>query len=686
MLRRLDEKYSRMLLNANMKFVALIPIIILIALQMAVCHLDAVEVIVFSSVIIFNVFIVGAAIVSMLSLAISKFEFYIYSAVFGVSYIIVLYFIVYTLNLSQFLIYFTTSFSIISLFILNKNKERIREYKKDGISRSLFWVLTVLVIAIMMLGNSFVNLTPQYMLNQDYYPDNLWNIGNITMAYNSFPMSDIRISGLDFYYHFFTQIFLGVMKSITGIDSFSIYFYYYPFVIAPLLVGSFIVFARRFLKSNIALTFAFIGFITAYRSAVDTLFYPYNGPLSYVFLFLSGAFFIRSISSIKTKIIDKNTILSAVLLMLAVGSKGPYAAVFLVGYGFALFVSYFTEKNILATTVRGLILLASFIIPYIFLFGGIYGPGTELILVPGFSADTLWSIGWDGIISTLSDFGIYNGIAMLIAIVAYAFIMLTIVTIPIFVIKKLIINTERKLKYFFAYGVLISGLILSTLLAQESNSNLYFYYAAVPVGAIIFLCYIERNFIKRVHLKNIKTTAFVAISSLLLLSTTLDLTETSVRNFQTGISNAAYSISRYFSQDEQNKDTGDFSDYMYEASIFIRDNTSEQAVILTDKHNINDLANSYYYTAFTERQFLIEGYYYAATKEFGFEDYIDSNFDLNEAVFAGDINAVEKVSVMGFDEVYIITKKEKIDDIEDIIDNLTLVYENLQISVYQITI
>ncbi len=686
MLKRLDEKYSRMLLNANIKLIAIIPMILLILLQVAVCHLDMVEVIYFAAAIFFNVFIVGAAIVSLLSLTISKFEYYVYSMVFGVSYVIALYFIVYPLMLSHFLVYFTTSFTIIALFILNKNKEKVREYKNDSISRSLFWGLTVIIILVMMLGNSFVNLTPQYTLNQEYFSDNMWNIGNITMAYNSFPMSDIRIEGIDFYYHFFTQIFLSVMKSITGIDSFSIYFYYYPFIIAPMIVGSFIIFARRFLKSNMALTLAFLAFITAYRSAVDTLFYPYNGPLSYVFLFLSGSFFLRSVSSIKTKIIDKNIVLAAVLLIFATGSKGPYAAIFLVGYGVALFISYFTERNIISTTVRGLVLLTSFVVPYFYLFTSIYGPGTILKIVPGFSADSLWNTGWKMIVNSLSGILVYNGAAMLVAIVVYAIVMMTIVTIPIFMLKRLIVSTERKVKYFFAYGVLVTGLVLSNVVAQESNSNQYFYYAAVPVGAIIFFGYIERNFIKRIHLKNIKTTAFVAISSLLLLITCFDIALTSSEYFKTGISNAGYSISRYFVQSDATSNEGDFSDYMYEAAIYIRDNTSEQSLILTDKHKIDDLANSYYYTAFTERQFLIEGYYYAATKEFSYEDYINGNYYLNEDVFEGDITALEKVAVMGYGEIYMIIEKEKLDNIEDIIDNLSIVYENPQIAVYQVVL
>ncbi len=492
--------------------------------------------------------------------------------------------------------------------------------------------------------------------------------------------------GIDFYYHFFTQIFLSVIKSLTGINSFSLYFHYYPFVIAPLLVGSFMVFARRFLNSNIGLTLAFLTFIFAYRSAVDTLFFPYNGPLSYVFLFLSASFFLRSISSIKKKIIDKNTILSAVMLIFAVGSKGPYAAVFLVGYGVALFVTYFTEKNFLATTVRGIIILASFLVPYIYLFTSIHGPGTELLIIPGFSAESLWGAGWDTIVTSLSSLGIYNGAAMLLAIFAYAIIMFAVVTLPIFMIKRLVLGTERKVKYFFAYGVLVVGLALSTIIAQESNSNLYFYYAAVPVGAVILFRYIEQNLSKRVHLKDIKMTVFVVLSSLLIFFSFSDVASYAIVNFKTGIENAAYSVTQYFSEDTDNKLSSEFTDFEYEACIYIRDNTPENSLILSDRHEVIDIPNFYYYSAFTERQFLIEGYKYVASKEFGYEDFINSNYKLNEAVFAGDAVALENVSLMGYDEVYIIVDESSDEGISDLKDGLLLVYDNPQISVYQVEV
>ncbi len=490
---------------------------------------------------------------------------------------------------------------------------------------------------------------------------------------------DVKASGIPYVYHLLEFSFLAVMKSATGFSNFDLITKYSLTVFAPFLVAALSALVSRLTNKRwpILLTFLFLFLLRPFENSF--LYYLYRDTLGFslsVALFVPALLLFMESSEEGRAVFSKQFLLSCLMLILSVSAKGPIAAVYLVGFGFSLLMQLFRKKRPLAVILRGLSMLGSFLAFYFLIYNN--DSAGLVVWYPGrFVRDTeLFQI-----VSSL-----FQKESVGLTIAAAEMITYCFMTLGFLLLVAMMVRRFKKVPLFVdvTIGSALSGMLLMNLTHQYGGSEIYFGLAAYPF-AVIGIGYFFDWLISQ---KKSKGRAFALISVTILTLACIAISiKPAYSFFEDRIYQANYyrpNSSNRIGDDriaiiEENWRMDSITDKEFEAMLWLKENTKEDAVIATDRILLH---NKYMYgTAFSERVFYLEGYVYITSYDESsrYHGEITNRIKTLERFYEEDENARAELIAFGVD--YVLVSKWQNPDFE-ILDEI--VFENRDVTIYRL--
>lgn len=583
----------------------------------------------------------GLALSALLPAARSRGEWALRGVLLGGGIAVALLLLLALGRIPQHALWAGLALGAVSAAALWARRRQVAALPREGGEMAVFSALLSALLLLMLVQYALQNPLPAPGAAGTYHVDMLWSTGNLTAVSRRFPAGDIHAVGLDLRYHYFTQALLGWIRQITGLSSFSLTFYYLPLAVAPVFAAGAALLSRRALHSRGWAALFAAALLFSGNAARDFLTAPFSSFLGFGFSFAAVFYFLCALDRLAAGaagLLDWDTALCGLFLFLATGSKGPFAAVCLIAFGTALFCAFFALRTFRPVASRGLFLLACFAAPYVYLFVGTYGPGTGLYHIFGYLALTLYPGRSAAIVSAVSTLG--SGLSWVGLIAMYAVFIALDYPWLVLGLGAAIFTVRRGAApgAFLARVTLLFliawGLFFGTVTSQVGLSNIYFIYFAVPFGIAAAVGAAEdlaaRLSGHRAWRRVVSVTAAV-LAGALMLPAARQLARDCERLWNPPPDNRADCVS--------------YDEYL--GLLWLRDNTDPSAVVATVRFDASAPDNNYYYSAFSERPFYIEGHSYFSTGNADYRRVMEARQNLVLRAWGGDEQALSELAREG---------------------------------------
>lgn len=607
----------------------------------------------------------------------------------GISLTIIEYFVFYSLNFQKGILFVGPVISIIGLIHLLWNYKNIRQNllsRISGIPVQFYSIYLLLLFATFM---GFIMTSPLPSPANSFYLDLdiLFDIGNTEGLKRGFPLINPRINNVEFYYQFFTSIHLAVQSYITNIHPVLITIRFFPFF--DMLFLAFAVFhvGKKFFGSDrYALSFAFIFFFT--NSAASVMEYGTSGMFICNFLFKRLFLLPRGVElaisfilvlfgilydALKAKRISWNLIfLSSILFFVLTGVKSPVSSVYFISINLLLFIMILTSrfsKNYLIYTI---LLSSVFIGVYLLLYShnNHHDSGVLYFKIGSLIRETYLF----GFFDTLQIKEFYKNIIYIILIPVFLFSYLPF-AMPLFLIQS-VSYIKNKLSIscinIFAVIAAFCGIFLGIFIQEVGRSNSYFIETAIPFISLIALSWLIKNY--RTLKNRFKVLLFAAFF--------LSISSTSVLYFKT-VQWATRPMRKPATFYNTEKRAMVLTYFEYEGLLWLYKNTESDAVISSDRHfrskDQTGGASWFYYSAFSDRQFYLEGWGYQRDLS---EEQLDRKLSVCNLLYGSETqNRGLIMKENGID--YMIVSEFVHPNLSFADDSIQLVYQNQDIKIYK---
>ncbi|MGI6153336.1 MAG: hypothetical protein ACOYJB_05825 [Christensenellaceae bacterium] len=590
------------------------------------------------------VFVPGTALVLLVRPRLSAVAFGIASYMAGVAINIALYYIVYALSLEEYLLVFMAAVAALSLIYIFRKKERLRQIKPAGKDMWVFLLLVACALTLVFFTTVSKNTLPTDAAPyKNYYQDMLWNTGNTVSLANGFPAADFHIQGFSFVYHYFTHVFLAVFYNITGISAFVLNFKLLAVLQVILFVGAAYLLTTLFTK-RLWLRAAVTVLILLTNEVVlsHMLLHAYATAFSLAFALLAAYFFLRYLKNIQSaKPLDADYILFMVMLVVACGAKGLFAAVVLAGAGFSMLYMLTKKQNtrvillhgILAVAISGA-LLVSLTLGVNTVNGLQVAFGSPLYMDP----PAYYTAALQTLTPALSQAAVKLLMYPVFLAVSYIILFAGLIWLFVVLIKY---RREDMRKEWFLFWAMLFGLVCASVFYQPGLSNVLFITAALPFSVLAVVACAQREYATGQTYQ--KLTAALAASVILAMGLYPVPKTVSTVQSVLALQEAPASV---VGRDDI------ISLGEYEGMLWLRENTQKDAVFAADRQyftHIEDIqyARYYYYTAFSERQCYLEGFNYVSTHEPNFLEKIDGRLQTLERAYGNDEIALAELKKNG---------------------------------------
>lgn len=494
-------------------------------------------------------------------------------------------------------------------------KEDGGELRTAGVFAAFAALATFAILSAAMLDPSLSGA-------RSYFHDTMNGAGLTVSASRSFPMHILQMAGTEHRYHIFFFSYTSVFKLCTGISAFETVTKLSLITVSPFIACALTALAKRILKDDkktalcAALTLVFpFGYFIHYLYQ-DVIGFPFGlgFALASVLLFFAA----RE----RSGALNRYFVLSAVFLWLCLGSKGPLAVPVLFGLCVVLLIDIITQKK-LAPALTGLLFAVVFFALYYLLYAN--GVSDSMHVVPYYSA-RLTSFGswvWGRAPEWLTD--IVSVIWYCVELDALMFI--AFISIIVFLCKN---KKERHPFLEFTLGGISVGYVLINIFLQTGSSERYFLTAMTPFAYISGI-YCLSALLASCRSKAAKwlTLGVCAASAVYGFTFAASCYMGSYNKYDMGLK-GALAHSRFASADDgslvaamsDEERARTVTRAEYEAYLWLRDNTPEDAVIADGRYTKDRFFFSG--SVFSERAFFLDG--------FGFVTMSDTNDNTPEKV------------------------------------------------------
>ncbi len=469
--------------------------------------------------------------------------------------------------------------SLAALMICYKKRGAVKR-ERDGRDWGICILFLSVVLIIGFLVVSLVNTMPKETGGTGYYVDWLFWAGNNISFTKGFPPQNFRVVGQNFYYHYFSSMIVAQTNLITGIDLEVLTFYFSPFLPAVLLVFSgyalFCTMLKRRRFRVLAMVLLFLTGGTTVTYAEHIYICPFGFDYGYAYGMLSVMALVCILRREEFQI--KETLLSALLIAMTTGCKGPIGMVILMGFGIAAFV-FLVKRQWKRGFVGGFIWLFSFVAVYFFFLSS-RNVGTSAGRAQLFVGirEAFYQSQWiQDIFCVLSEkYNLPDGILVLPTLWLYVYrankaAVILLLTAIVFCVAGGI-KKKADPVLLSLIGICVWGIFLVLSIIQSGSSQMYFLMATIPFAALAGLYAIENIPASRKKHQNVLLAAVVASACMGFC--------TWQKVIAPKVEEGILCVSRALDQTFYSKYYVSLDDY--EAYEWIKENTKEDAIVAVD--------------------------------------------------------------------------------------------------------
>ncbi|HEX3011915.1 MAG TPA: hypothetical protein VHQ70_07755 [Syntrophomonadaceae bacterium] len=426
----------------------------------------------------------------------------------------------------------------------------------------------------------------------EYYLDIPWHLGNIAaLSFNWFPQ-DFRLTGYAFHYHFMAYAWMAALKDTCSFSSAMVLLRLYPAFFLNLLL-LLIWYTGRILFSRRAGNWAVILFLMTgnfwpfkpHNLFLNNLMYSPTYLLAIALMLFLILEIHRYMTTSDTRTRISSMLVIIPLMAMLAGAKGPFLPVVIAGiFTLMMLVKMIRNK---AALLLGCALFVFFLV-YLAVYQG--GGAADLGIKPGqliyntaiFNNSYLW----------LQSKGIvYNGfLAMIIYFLAYLGIKWVSVVYSI----KMLQDRERQIQYSLLLGMAAAGLAGGYFIEARDNSQYYFLFAGIAA-----LNLLTANFLAKLSKSGQDRGKHLLILSLVLTVMVPSFIDT------------YYMVNKNINDTAQRQKlkTKALTPGLYEGLVFLSKHTPADARVVGRRFsNTAGRRVWFYYSAFSERRILLEGW------------------------------------------------------------------------------
>ena len=554
----------------------------------------------------------GIAIYKLFNLKLSPLEGLTLSYAFGIAALCAVYFLFAPFGAMDYIKYGVLALALGSIVVLVLKRGLSLSAKADEGEMRIALIVGAFALAASFITLSAANLDPLLAGARGYFHDTMNGVSLTVSASRSFPMTFLQMSGTEHRYHILYFAYGAIMKLCTNIDAFEVTTKLTLITISPLIAAAIACLAKKALKSNIltAVACVFAVVIPSGTSAMylfrDTIGYPFG----LAFAILTVLLFFKAEETSSRKI-NRCHVASLICLLVTTGGKGPLAVTVLFGICFCLLLRLIREKD-WSVILKGLL----FALPFFACYCLIYVGGDTVSFSVLYSAQrTEFAYG---IVNSVSPL-LYYALCFFYQVITFDPVLTA--AIVFIIVYYCVFKKEHNLLVDFTAGGLIIGYIFVCFFKQTGSSEWYFLLVMIPF-AVISLIYILFSLLKKADGK--KTKPFIiamtgCVAAILLATSTMDAVKYYYGDYPPILKEGILAAARYsrFSHERlttaHELNTGVSYEERpfcvsvpeYEAYIWLRDNTEEDAIIADSRYlTCNTFFNG---TSFSERSFYLEG-------------------------------------------------------------------------------
>ncbi len=528
------------------------------------------------------------------------------------------YFSLYFLGAINLISYINPVISLISTVVLytnyKKHKFALPQIKQlfcvlsNNISFIFLWLIATYIFALLV---NFYMLDIQGPFHVDYK----WQIGNVNQLASAYPFEDIRVSGVDYKYHYFNTLFYAIEKIIFDIPGWVI-FAQHQIIIIPLLFAlSLYSFYEKIAKNKLGTTlfclFAFSGF--SFNHSYNNFMFNWGSNMNAITIVTIAtiALYYCVCPLLKNDVVlNKKSvahiIISTLLLVYVSGLKGPYSAIFAAAIACLILMQLLRKTK---PTKPLLLLFLSLSFAFSLAYITLLSTGTTSY----FSYDLFSGILYPTTrVSFFSEIP-YIPALRLIMLIPSLFFTITLILFPLilcawdcvlYVFKKKDLTPDIILVSFLT----VIGITAYYFFQLPGKGEFYFLFCSIPFAGYLALNKMLELFNNRPNFRKI-CVAITAIASVYCLYSNFFIPEDE------------FSISMpitYFTNQARTYDKSIVEEF--EAHAFSKEYITDDRLIFGTRtvHPTQIHANYYDISAFAEKRSYLEGYYYSQAN-FGFD-------------------------------------------------------------------
>ena len=525
-----------------------------------------------------------------------------------------------------------------------------------------------------------------------------FHAGIINGLADGFPPNDTWVSGLSIYYHFFTEMLYSIPVRLFGVHSEEVLLSCTPYILTPVLSCALYSLFREFTSSNGKHGFYCLSLILSNMFVLK--FYPSSWFLYHIFSNINNAgmgaaAMLTAMHVLKawdpTNKLEsergraKDVVLLAVMVMLMTGIKGPMAVAFVGGMVGTLLLGLILRKLDWRAAAATAVSVVSFIFIYVYIVGargvGQTNAGGSTLLNPWEVTDIFFL---KGRILDLFSTRIASLAGLLVALLL---ISLTAFTLPFIIgyLRELWLVLSGRKDFSFSkvtvYASFMVGYIALLVLNYSGHSQVYFGFASLMLVPLISFWCIE-------DLKETKPSLAKVIAVIFILC--LCVTTVSVAQDYARLGSNA--VKHYNKRDKNNHKYRNVSTEEYEGLAWIRDNTDEDSLIVSDRYysvspedydyTVRGHNTHFAYAIYSERDQYLEGSGFSLTS-----DQYDLREDMinNVNMMMDPKNENRGDLARSLDVDYVLVSK-RFNDTGDLSNkDYVLVYSNDDVDIYEVT-
>ena len=628
--------------------------------------LSAINIIKILLTLMFATFIPGLIILKLLKITADSAYYFLLASIMGITVNCITFMLLSSIDM-LFLIY---PLIVVTIFIYCYQGYLKEDYKL--LARS-FKELPFTTLANLSFG-SFLLLAliiifyyqPNVLPGNEavvYHVDYPWHIGNIAEILHHWYPQDPRLAGNPFHYHIFCYVYMACLSFISKISIPIIYLRVYIIVLLYLLMGGAYFAASRLFNSRRAgVVHVYITFFLG----TALLSWPHNVLLRNFFIsptFLLAMVFLFPLISEMLRYLSNSSrgqlILVWLLSVIISGAKGSFFPIIWSALAITGFYCYAVRQPIINIVKLMFSSLTAFLIVYVLIF---QGTGSEGINI--FPLEILYTTA---LYKYFSQITVFHETIFILGI--FLIYLLLFFSFRVFAFINLCRKNRSgldKITTIFLVSIIFMASISGYLLSYRGTSQYYFLFVGFAVLNLVSAGYLTNSFKagKSLILK-IVLIIFIVFSS---VDTVITI------NYQQYINDKFDSI--------RNKP---LTPSMYAGLNYLRMHSPVNSIIAGYRSFwLNDEDPRYfYYSAFAERRFLVEGWAYMSPEyqmvaQERYED-IKKLFSTRDAKIAEIIIKQRNIDYILVDKGH----KQKLRfQWQNILDN---VYSNEDIEIYQYT-